>query len=400
MAERLDPKRHAGADPDAETGAGTGVETSAGTGATTDATTDVGTDAGCDAITEAAVDWLVVLNAGLVSAEDRRGFDNWLAASAEHRAVWRQLTAAIEQTFGARPAAIDEPTDRGARAPASPRPAWRQGTGAGAALGQALGLAERRSAARRRLLRGGGALALGGLSSAAALLWIDRSLPLRQLAADLRTGTAERQTVTLIEGSRLSLDARSAVDLSFAADRRLVQLRAGAVLVEAGTGAGGASTGTPVTAPFLVRTAHGELSTAAARFMVRDEGPGSFVGVLDATVRLVTAAGEQRELQAGEAARFSDEGIDSVGLPSPRAASAWEHGMLEAHDQPLGEVIESLRAYRRGLIRISERAAAIRLYGSYALADTDRVLALLAQTLPIRVQVYRGGWLVTIDAQA
>ena len=74
--------------------------------------------------------------------------------------------------------------------------------------------------------------------------------------------------------------------------------------------------------------------------------------------------------------------------------------MLEAHDQPLGEVIESLRAYRRGLIRISERAAAIRLYGSYALADTDRVLALLAQTLPVRVQVYRGGWLVTIDAQA
>jgi transmembrane sensor len=72
--------------------------------------------------------------------------------------------------------------------------------------------------------------------------------------------------------------------------------------------------------------------------------------------------------------------------------------MLEAHDQPLGEVVEALRAYRTGFIRISSQAAALRVYGSYALDDGERALAALAETLPISVRVFQRGWLVMIDA--
>lgn len=334
-----------------------------------------------DALTEAAVDWLVVLNSGAVSAEERLGFEAWLAASPDHGAVWQRLTAAIEQTF--------QPAGAGEGGGDGKIPARRRGTSAGAAMGQAMAIAERRTADRRRLL--GGALAVAGIGGAAALIRADRAMPLSQWTADLRTGTGERQTVTLPEGSGLSLDARSAVDLAFAGDQRLVTLRAGALLARAQP----AEADGPA---FIVRNAHGEVRTSQASFMVRDEGPASFLGVLDATVRLVTAGGEGRDLAAGDAARFGPDGIETVGLPSPLAASAWQHGRLEAHDQPLGEVVEALRAYRRGLIRISDRAAAIRLYGSYALADTDRVLTLLADSLPIRVRVYRGGWLVKIDA--
>lgn len=353
--------------------------------------------AGAEAITEAAVDWLVVLNSGAVSAEERHGFDAWLAASPEHRAVWQRLTQAIEQTLMPVAAQGDDGVGRNAD---QGQPRGREmgqvmgqamGQAVGQAMGQAMALAERRTAGRRRLLRG--ALAVAGAGSVAALVWAERSMPLGQWAADLRTGTGERQAVTLPEGSGLSLDARSAVDLTFDAGQRVVTLRAGALLADARPAAAGGGS-------FIVRSAHGELRTPGARFMVRDEGPVSFVGVLEATVRLVTAGGEGRELRAGDAARFGADGIDTTGLPSPLAASAWQHGMLEAHDQPLGDVIDALRAYRRGLIRISDRAAAIRLYGSYALADTDRVLALLAASLPIRVQVYRSGWLVTIDAAA
>jgi transmembrane sensor len=71
--------------------------------------------------------------------------------------------------------------------------------------------------------------------------------------------------------------------------------------------------------------------------------------------------------------------------------------MLEAHDLPLGEVVQALRAYRAGFIRVAPRAAALHVYGTFSLDDTDRALAALAETLPIAVNVYQRGWLVTIE---
>lgn len=320
-----------------------------------------------DAITEAAIGWLVTLNSGAVSPEERRGFDAWLAASDHHRRVWQQLTGALEQTF----------------APAA---------GHGAALGRTLARAEGHTRARRRWLRG--ALAVGGVAGGVALVRAERSAPLAQWGAGLRTGTAERRAIVLPDGSDLTLDARSAVDLDFDDGSRRVSLRAGAIVIHDSNPAGGS---------LRIRTPHGEVEAAGhggvagARFMVRDEGAVSYVGVLAQEVDLLADAGRRR-LSAGQAARFGPEGIDSDTVPAPRAASAWTQGRLEVHDEPLGDVIEALRAYRRGLVRITARAAALRLYGSYALDDSDQVLALLASTLPIQVRTYRGGWLVTIDA--
>jgi transmembrane sensor len=111
----------------------------------------------------------------------------------------------------------------------------------------------------------------------------------------------------------------------------------------------------------------------------------------------VTAAGGQRlELAEGQGARFGPQGVVPDTL-APQTASAWRRGLLEAHDLPLGEVIDALRACRTGFVRIAPRAAALRVYGSYDLDDTDRALAALAETLPIEVRVFRQGWLVTIE---
>jgi transmembrane sensor len=66
------------------------------------------------------------------------------------------------------------------------------------------------------------------------------------------------------------------------------------------------------------------------------------------------------------------------------------------HDRPLQDVVDALRPYQPGVLRISLQAARLRVTGSFPLDDSERTLAALARSLPIAVQ-RRTGWWVSID---
>ena len=152
--------------------------------------------------------------------------------------------------------------------------------------------------------------------------------------------------------------------------------------------------------PFEVLSPHGSIQALGTRFSVRLEDASSRytrVGMLEHATRLTTVAGASQVLEEGHSARFDTLSIEAEDIP-PQAEAAWQRGMLEVHNQPLGEVVQALRAYRRGFIRISPQAAALRVYGNYALDDSDRAFDALAATLPITVRVYQRGWLVVIEA--
>src|SRR5690606_9848795 len=97
----------------------------------------------------------------------------------------------------------------------------------------------------------------------------------------------------------------------------------------------------------------------------------------------------------GEGARFGAFGIDGPDA-ALRDRAAWRHGMLIVRDEPLGRVVDALRSYRRGVLRISPEAARLRVLGAYPLDDADAVLQALEQTLPISVRRI-GEWLVLVD---
>lgn len=324
--------------------------------------------AALDAATEAAVEWLVTLNSGTVSASEREGFEHWLQADARHRSAWEQLQGPLQQML-------------------SPlRPAM------GGLMGEALGRAESRTRRRRSLLRG--ALGLGGMAVGAGFV-AHRHAPIHQWMADLRTGTGERREFALPDGSTVTLDARSAADLDFRGGRRTIVLRQGALLAHAAPQAweaGQAEEG----GAFVVRTVHGQVRALGTRFVVRQDVDSSLVSMLEHSVEITTAQGRSQVLEQGRSARFGPAGI-AEDATEPGTASAWQRGMLEAHDRPLGEIVQALRAYRTGFIRVAPRAAALQVYGTFSLDDTDRALAALAETLPISVNVYQRGWLVTIE---
>ncbi|WZB75419.1 FecR domain-containing protein [Achromobacter insuavis] len=310
------------------------------------------------AAVEAAVDWMVLLSSGEASAADRARFEAWHRTDPRHAAAWDMVTGALDSTFA--------PLGEGASSRA-----------AGAAL---LAPTSRRRALRNALML---ALAAGGL---AAL--VDRQTPLRTLAADLRTGTGERHVYPLPDGSVVTLNARSAVDLQFDDRARVLRLREGAVYVRVAADAA---------RPFIVASPDGEVQALGTVFGVARDARGSVACVIEHSVE-IRAAGQRRTLAAGEGARFGAHGIGAPDAALAEAA-AWHDGMLVVRDQPLGEVVAALRPYRRGFLRISPEAARLRVLGAFPLDDTDRVLESLRQTLPIEV-ARLGGWLVSIDLRA
>lgn len=313
----------------------------------------------------AAVDWMVLLQSGDASPADAARHRAWCEADPAHAGAWAQVSAALDCSVQP---LRDSALPRTALQAALTRPTRVQ------------------RPTRRRLARN--ALVVGGL--AALVGWQTRhpwpDLMSRLRPADFETGTGERQTVTLDDGSLIQLNARSAVDIRFDRATRALQLRSGEIIV---------SVAPEANRPFIVRTVEGSIQALGTRFLVRQAEARTVVLVLEHSVEVRNRTGARRLVREGEALGFAGDHFDQIRTDRGGQAG-WQDGMLVAANEPLGEVIEALRPYHRGLIRLSPAAASLRVLGAFPIDDPGRVLESLAQTLPLKVTDY-GGWLVLID---
>lgn len=323
-----------------------------------------------DATAREAIRWMVLLQSGEASPQEHQRFDAWLARDSRHRDAWQHLTGPVTEVF------------------APVRGRNQQAPGQAAAMADAMAAATTRIQQKRRVLRG--VLAVGAVSSAAVAL-LQRFDPLQNRFADFHTATGQRQRFALADGSSLLLNARSAADARLTPSRREVTLRMGALIADVQPESH---------RPFCVNSAHGEVQTLVTdrrtRFLVRQQEQGCLVAALDQPLQIAPSQGPPLQLRAGRTIWLSAQGA-RAGAEEAAAAAAWESGNVAVHDRPLGEVVEALRAYRAGFLRISAAAAALKVYGSYSLDDTDEALRSIAQTLPVSVHVHSGGWLVRIE---
>ena len=320
----------------------------------------------------AAVDWQVRLTSGSASEGDREALARWLAADARHAAAWQRVQGVL-----AGPVQQIQRIDQ--RHP-----------GQLPAVHQSLTTAPDPVSRRRRSLLGGSTLLLA--TSVGAGYLAHRSQPLGELLADVHTGTAETRHTMLPDGSTLDLNARSAADLHFDAARRLVRLRAGELLVQVARDA--AAAGAPAR-PFAVQTRHGTAQALGTRYLVRQEAERSLVVVLEHSVAVQTGDGGQRVLREGQAAWMDGQRIEVVEQRMAHHAS-WTEGLLDVRDEPLGDVVAALGAWRKGLVRVSPAAARLRVFGVFRLNDTAQALQALVDTQPIRITSY-GPLLTLID---
>ncbi|MNO33979.1 fec operon regulator FecR [compost metagenome] len=316
-----------------------------------------------DPIGEQAIDWMVALNARTPDDALLQRLAHWLQQDPAHQLAWDRL----QQRLG-KPCATLRALEQ--RAPGH--------------VAQARRVLLEPNRSRREVL---GALASLGLFGSA--LWGGwRSDTAQGWLADLHTASGERRTFTLADGSRLSLDSASAVDLRFDAGQRLLLLRHGALLIQVAADR---------QRPLRVRTAQGQVQALGTRFLVSQEDAATRVVVLQHSVRASLPDGAWQDLQQGQAALLHGASIERLeGEQQQRAA--WQEGRLEVLDEPLHRVIDALRPYQRGYIRVAPAVRNLRVQGVFPLDQPQQAVAALAESLPIKVERY-GQWLMLIGPQ-
>lgn len=193
--------------------------------------------------------------------------------------------------------------------------------------------------------------------------------------ADHRTATGERRHFELADGSRLTLNTASAVDVRFDASQRLLILREGEILVETAKDA----------RPFIVRSAQGDMRALGTRFTVREQDDSTRLGVLEHAVAVRPQALEREQvIAAGQSVSFSRYQLEAVrSLES--GEGEWAHGRLLIDGWRLDRLLAELQRYRPGYLGCSADVAGLRLSGAYPLDDTDRALVAVARALPVQV---------------
>lgn len=302
-------------------------------------------------VVEQAIAWRVRLASGEVVAD---ACQRWRAQHPEHELAWQRLEA-LDGRFAAIPAA----------------------------LGHATLAAARHDPRRRRALKALGLLAAAG---GAGLLGVSGIQPLQPWLANLRTGVGERRTLTLPEGARLHINAGSALDLS--AEHRLLRLYQGEILLDTGV--------QPSEPVWRLDTGFGSLRSAGARLLLRQREADMLLAVYAGAVELQPAGGRAHRLEQGWQATFDARGVGAA-QPAESERSSWVDGVLVARDMRLDQFVAELERQRHGVLRCDPAVAGLRISGVFPLDDSERALAAVERTLPVRV-LYRTRWWVTLQA--
>ena len=313
-----------------------------------------------------AIAWYARLCSGEATDADRDAWQAWYHAHPDHRQAWRPFET-LQATFDRLPGAVASSTLQTARRN------------------------------RRRVLRSVVVLAGGGTLAAALAggSWWLAGGGLRVWLADYRTGPGVQRTIALADGSQLTINTRTAVDVSFDGDQRRILLREGEILVQTAR----AMTGTRDSRPFVVETVHGRILALGTRFTVRSDPGHTVVSVLDEAVEVHAAvpAGPGLRLEAGQQLRFDRTQLGPV-QPAQALFADWARGSLVVDGWRLEDVVRELARYRRGHLACDPAIADLRISGAFPITDTDKALAVITRAFPVRTSRLTRFWVTLVPA--
>jgi len=298
-----------------------------------------------------ALEWIVRLNSGAAHKRDRTAFAAWRAQSPEHEAA----AAEAEGLWHDAENLHVDPQSGLVR----------------------LGGRKKPRASRRTVLRG---LAGVGIGCAGAY-WA--SGVLRPMMADHSTGVGQVGAFNLPDGTRVLLNAMSALDIDYSPQRRRVALLEGQAYFEVMR---------DIARPFEVAARGATVTALGTAFDIDSRLASGRVSVFVAenAVRVQSTferASDSVTLSAGHRVLISETGrIGAAVAQDAAAALAWRTGMLVAEGETLEDVIAALRTYYNGWIVIQD--SSVRMLKVNAVLDLrtpQESLDALAAGLPIRV---------------
>jgi transmembrane sensor len=360
-------------------------------------------------VLETAAQWFVRLQDADASAEAFAEWNKWLGASSEHRLAYEELENTILRL------------ERLRHPPQLPSLAQLTADEYdGSAPLDQLGAIQPRAA--RTLLRNA-RTALLALAAAAVLMaigahWILPRVTSQPTAGSMnyRTAAAQAKLIQLPEGSRVTLDADSELNVILTSDRRAL------TLVQ---GEGYFQVAKDRSRPFVVRAGPTQVTAIGTAFNIRRSANRTVVAVLEGKVELVAepqskanapatesdrhdesrvSAGSasaprvpqlSAEVAAGEAVSYSESG-DLHALPATEAslAAAWLQGHRRYYKEPLRYVLADVSRYTGRKIEVSDQLTGdLQFTGTLDVENSEAWLRGLSVALPVQLVQQKDGTL-------
>lgn len=320
-----------------------------------------------ETLADQAIDWLVLLRSGSVSAKTRSEFEHWLqqdsahlAAFADAEALWGTAAKVLKETqsINLPPQRLD--TVRKIR-PVR-RIAWNR-----------------------------------GLATAASLLlgvWMTWASLADWMFGDYSTAVGEQKELVLADGSSVFLNTDTAISLDWSADKRRVVLLKGQAEF---------TVAKDISRPFEVVAGNTTVRALGTVFEVFEQASGA----VDVTVSEHAVGvslhdrpdAEPVRVEEGERLRYAGHGELNRAEPvNLNQINAWQRGKLIFRDQPLAEVVAELNRYAKAKIVLKGGdIKQLRVSGVFPLDDAA-VLAALQKAFPIR-STQLGPWLIILHSR-
>jgi transmembrane sensor len=304
-----------------------------------------------------AAKWLARLQSGR-DPHVKRKFQRWHDADPRHSAAFDRVRRSYEQagllryspSVGSGPL---EPVTRNSQW--KPRPAFA----AAAALAVLVPAVV--------LLRGGSPM-FGGTE-----------------AVMLMTQVGEIRQIELADGSKVTLDSASKVDVEIGPSRRSAHLRYGRARFQIAK----------TDAPFVVETVASTITMRRGVIDVEQAGEQDRIEVLAGAAEVRASDGAQPSrgaLGAGEAVTVNSAGAQQKSIVAP--APDWTRGMLQFDGTLLADAVALANRYSRQRIILDGDLGALRVTGAFRAGDTTHLAKALAAAFRLSLEQRADGNLV------
>lgn len=235
---------------------------------------------------------------------------------------------------------------------------------------------------QRRLHRRQALKLLGGVAMLGSAAWLANDLDATSSwTSDYATGTGERRTFRLPDGTLLQLNTRSAVDLASTERQHLLRLKRGELMITCNP-----------QRQLLVQTRDGLLEVFGGRFVARQDSDCTRVSVSHGRVAIHQPGQAPTEwIESGQHWRLDALGayrLDQVDMD----AMAWTEGLIVTRDIRLSDFLTQVSRYRHGYLGCSDDIANLRLSGVFRLEDPEQLLQVLPRTLPVQLRQLTRWW--------
>lgn len=232
-------------------------------------------------------------------------------------------------------------------------------------------------ATRRRLRR----TLIIGLAAAACIalgfwLW-----PAGSQFENLATPAGQRQSLDLVDGSRIALNARTSLRVEINGHQRQVRLAGGEAFF---------TVSKDPARPFVVETPAGSIRVTGTEFDVSSTDPSSLlVTVLRGVVQVSPAGADARPvtLRVGDQLSVAADGVTRRELSAQQLQDllAWRQGQVVFHGETLDGALRYFARYHGVDITVTPEAAKLRVGGRFSLDDLNGFFSALEEVLPVRI---------------